>query len=148
MDGRAVILNPHTGEAVLRDGSGNETRIVYTEEAIIAIEQALDVGALELVHKVAVGRVKLLELQVLVWAGINAHRSRSGSGKPVSPDKAMRVITACGGMTQIMPTIADALVACTALGIAGDEDEDDAEADEVDPTNGDGDGSVPPSPQA
>lgn len=143
-----MIVNPHTGEAVLRDGSGQETRIVYTEEAIVAIEQALDVGALELVSKITTGRVKLFELQVLVWAGINAHRSRSGAGKPVSPEKAMRVLVACGGMPAVMPIIVDALIACSALGFAGEEDDDaDGEVDEVDPTNGDGAGSGPLSPQ-
>lgn len=148
MDGRAVILNPHTGEAALRDGSGNETRILFTEEAIVNIEQALDVGVLELIGKLTNGRVKLLELQVLVWAGINAARTRSGGAKPVSPEKAMRVISACGGMPRVMPVVADALLACGVLGLAGDEDDDEGDGDEVDPTNGDGAGSGPPSPPA
>lgn len=147
MGGRAVIVNPHTGEAVLRDGSGNETRIIYTEQAIVEVEQALDVGVLDLLQRLVARRVKLFEVQVLVWAGINAYRARSGSAKQIAPDKAMKVLTACGGMVEVMPAIAEALVACSALGLA-EADDDEGDSAELDPTNGDGVDTVQPSPPA
>lgn len=134
-----MIVNKLTGETVLRDGAGNETRIVFTEEAILAVEAALDIGVLDLLRKMISNRCGLTDLQVLVWAGMNAHRSRSGATKTLSPERAMKVIRACGGLSGVLPVVVDALVACKTLGLDPGTDDDDVEDDdaggELDPTN-------------
>jgi hypothetical protein len=138
-----MVVNPHTGEAVLRDGAGNETRIVFTEEAVLAVEQALDMGVLELFERMLRGRAGLGQLQVLVWAGMNAHRSRSGATKALSPERAMKVIRACGGLVGVLPVVINALTACKALGMepASDDDGEDDDVEDLDPTSGDAGGS-------
>jgi hypothetical protein len=137
--GRVVIVNPLTGETVLRDGHGTETRILFTEEAIMAAEQATGCGILELLDKAASARLQLRELQILVWSGMNGYAHRSGSSKTVPPERALKVIRNCGGMLTVLPKVAEALTRCSALGLPVDVDDETAATgdDEVDPTTGD-----------
>lgn len=141
-----AILNPHTGESVLRGRDGSEVRLVFTEEAILALEQALDVGPLELAQKLTTGAVKLSELATLVWAGANAWRTRNGQGRELTHKQALEAIKACGGMTAVLAPVAEALVRCSALGLVDDEEGPDAalEGAPADPTVGSASASALP----
>lgn len=136
----STTVNPFTGETALRDGHGNETRILFTEEAVMAAEQATNCGILELLDKMTSARIQLRELGILVWAGMNGHLHRSGASKTVAPERALKVIRNCGGMLAVLPLVAEALTKCSSLGLPVDADDElatSSDDDEVDPTTGD-----------
>lgn len=142
-----MLLNKNTGEAVLRNGAGEEYRLIFTEDAIMAVETTMDVSIMDLLAKASTGRIKLAEVQALVWAGVNAHRDRSGASKGISPDKAMRIIKGCGGVVGVLPTLLDSIVACSALGLDVDDDDEErtgsGDDDPMDPTSAESDDTAP-----
>jgi len=139
--------NPVTGERVLTErDSGKEYALVFTEEAILQIESALNAGAITIVHRGLQQATMLGELQVLVWAGVNASRKRLGATKLISMQRALTLIRNAGGITTVLPIVVEALIDCDVLGLkkttdiedgTADIDGDDHEDDE-DPTHGDG----------
>lgn len=134
-----MLLNNSTGESALTDADGNEWRVIFTEDAIMAAEAVTNASILDLLGRATTGGLRLTEVQALVWAGVNGHRSRGGSSKTITPERAMRIVRESGGMVGVMPILAESLVRCSALGFdVDDEDEDDGKAKEgsadVDPS--------------
>lgn len=141
-----MLLNKDTGESVLRNGADEEYRLIFTEDAIMAVEQALGLGVMELLERMTTGRIGLYQVQALVWASVNAQRARSGSSKTITTDRAMRIIKGCGGIVGVLPVLVESIIACSALGldVDGDDDETPKEgASEADPTVAESDATGP-----
>lgn len=122
-----MILNKETGESVL---DNTDYHFVFTGEALVWAERQLGVGTLELISKAVEGLIGLNDVQVLLGCGIEAHRRRNGgNGKAFNLAKAPKVLLEAGGLMKVLPQVVESVVASPALGLSGDEEdenEDDA----------------------
>jgi hypothetical protein len=139
-----TLLNPSTGETTL---DGTEATIVYTVESLTWIEANLPGrSVMEILEHGRRARWKISELQVVVWAGMEAHRRRTGAGgSQVNPAKALGVIEDGGGLHPVAMQVMDALMRSTALGLNPDRDRRGDDAAAV-PTMADGSSSASPPP--
>jgi hypothetical protein len=139
------LVNELTGEVTLgSDQPGDhEERLLFTEGAIESVEQLNMNVPMITIQASSLGQWPTVrQLRILLWAGINGYRERHGR-KPISMDRAGRIMVAAGGFMEVLPRVIDSLTHCKVLGMltprdessdAPDTDEDD---DDLDPTNGD-----------
>ncbi len=116
-----MLLNPQTGESTI---DGTEATIVYTVESFLWIEANLPGRTvMAILEEGRRAHWRTAELQILIWAGMEAHRRRQGAGGgQVNPAKALEVIEAGGGVQPVALTVMDALMRSTALGLNADRD--------------------------
>jgi hypothetical protein len=118
-----MLLNAQTGETTIENYGGETVAtVVYTIESFTWIESNLPgrsiMGILEEGRK---AHWKVGELVILVWAGMEAHRRRSGGGGgQINPARAMKVIEDGGGLNPVAMVVMDALMRSTALGLNPD----------------------------
>jgi hypothetical protein len=122
-----MLVNRYTGETVI---DHTDTSIVYTLESFMWIEQHLEGRTVtEVLERGRRAYFSIKELQVLVWAGMEAHRRRRGShGGQVNPAKALKVIEDGGGLTPVAMQVMEALMRSTALGLNPDKEPEAIEA--------------------
>lgn len=118
-----MLLSRETGESTIDDYDGNpQASIVFTLESFTWIEANLPgrsiMGILEEGRKT---HWRAQELVILVWAGMEAHRRRTGSGGgQINPAKALGVIEAGGGLQPVAMVVTEALMRSPGLGLNPD----------------------------
>ncbi|HEV2071105.1 MAG TPA: hypothetical protein VGR26_15045 [Acidimicrobiales bacterium] len=144
-----MLLNKATGETRI---DGTEATVIFTVEALMWVENNLpDVTPMEILERARQGRVSPKTLQILIWAGMEAHRRRMGQGsRPVNPAKAIKIIEQGGGMTPVATQVMEALMRSTGLGLTtidrGEDDEQEGADEPSVPTMADESGDDSSAP--
>ena len=126
-----MLLNNLTGETQL---DGTEVNVIYTLESMLWIESNLPgISPMEIIDRGRAMRLTTRELQVLLWAGMEASRRRSPAGTKgqVNLSAALKAIKDGGGLYRVLPQVIDAFGRSPGLGLAAAAD---AEGEAVDPT--------------
>jgi len=112
------------GEATI-SVKGREVNVLFTNRAIMSVEQQLGKGIVELLQKFQSGGFGYTDMTALLRAGMEAARldARSG-GKPVSNNDAVEIIHECG-LIPISGPLIEAVTAVITYGADGDEESGD-----------------------
>lgn len=127
-----VARNDATGERVLTTSDGTEYHLIFTLDALEAIETQLRMGPVTILQRCREMALAIGEIKLLLSAGIEgAKRRHSGRVTPAAAkSKELSRIVRDVGVLEVQAEIAMGLLLSHELGLSDRDDEDEADEEE------------------
>jgi hypothetical protein len=129
------IVNPVTGEALIRAADPEDERswgLLFDLQAVGHVEELLGRSVMDFFAEISSHRPGVKELRALIMAGSEGYRRRNRLQKTLTPNAALEVVQAAGGLAEVLPVVIESMMLAEGLGLAEKEEAAGDRAEEVD----------------